>query len=264
MTDVLPTVGRVRRDRVLSIAGCLLVVAALAIIWSARLTISRDMYVSELGAMGEPTAGWFRTALLLIVTGGSLIAWAGRRIRTVAPLLRVCTPAVTLWIGCTFFLVASQVTCTRGCPIPYGSTFTWQDFTHTSVAVLAFGAACFAMLQVSFAVGHRALRVFSLTCGITVAVIAGAGGILSLARFATNVGSVFELLATTVALGWLAAFGIAVGHTSAAQKSQQGIREADELVDLVLIPIDPPHPGFGVHRHEIPVLLPHDEGALGT
>ncbi len=36
--------------------GCLLVAAALAIIWAARLTVTRDLYVSELGAEGEPTA----------------------------------------------------------------------------------------------------------------------------------------------------------------------------------------------------------------
>lgn len=257
-------VGRGRRDRVLAIFGCHLVIAALAIIWGARLSIPRELYVSELGAPGEPTADWFRAALLLIVAGGSLIAWCGRRIRTVAPLLRACTPAVTLWVGCAFFLVASEITCTRGCPLPYGPTFTWQDFIHTSVAVLAFGAACFAMLQVSFAVGHRALRMLSLCSGFAVAVIAGSGGILSLARFATNVGSVFELLATTVALGWLAAFGIAVGQTSGMQESQQGIRESHELMDLVLIPVDPPHLGLGVNGHEVPVLLPHDEGAFGT
>ena len=35
--------------------GCLLVAAALAVIWGARLTVTRDLYVSELGAEGEPT-----------------------------------------------------------------------------------------------------------------------------------------------------------------------------------------------------------------
>lgn len=250
--------------------GCVLVVAALAVIWGARLTVPRVMYVSELGATGEPTAEWFRAALLLIVAGGSLVAWAGRRIRTAAPLLRAWTPAISLWIGCAFFLVASQVTCTARCPLPYGPSFTWQDLIHTSVAVLAFAAACWAMLQCSFAVGHRALRRFSLASGIAVAVVAGAGGILSLARFGTNVGSVLELVATTIALAWLGVLGVSLAwrasavRPSAAQQFEQAVGEPDELVDLVVVPVDPPHVRLGVDRHEVPVLLPHDERALGT
>jgi hypothetical protein len=187
--------------------GCLLVSAALAIIWIARSTVQRDLYVSELGAVGEPTAGWFRVALLLVVGGGSLIALAARDIRTAAPILRLWTPAVSLWVGCGFFLVASQVTCTANCPLPVGPTFTWQDFVHTTVAVLAFSAACWAMLQVSFASGNRMLARFSLASGCLVAVVAGVGGILSLARFQAAFGSRLELVATTVAIGWLILLG---------------------------------------------------------
>jgi hypothetical protein len=186
-----------------TIVGSILVVTALVIIWVARESTHRDLYVSELGARGEPTAHWFQAALLLIVAGGSLIAYAGRGIRSRVPILRIWTPAVSLWIGCGFFLVASQVTCTSGCPLPVGPSFTWQDLTHTVVAVLAFAAACWAMLQTSFAHGHRALAAFSLATGLAVAVIAGTGGIFSLARFDTSFGSRLELAATTIALGWL-------------------------------------------------------------
>ena len=249
----------------LAILGCVLVAAALAIIWGARLTVPRVMYVSELGATGEPTAEWFRAALLLIVAGGSLIAWSARRIRSIAPLLRTWTPAISLWIGCGFFLVASQVTCTARCPLPYGPSFTWQDFIHTSVAVLAFAAACWGMLQCSFAVGHRSLRRFSLASGIAVAVVAGTGGILSLARFGTDVGSVLELVATTIALAWLGVLGATLTwRASAAQQLEQAVGEADELVDLVVVPVDPPHVRLGFDRHEVPVLLPDDERAFGT
>jgi hypothetical protein len=120
------------------------------------------------------------------------------------------TPAVSLWIASGFFLVASQVTCTAGCPLPYGPTFDWQDVTHIACAVLAFAAACWAMLQTSFAREHRILARFSLAMGGGVAVIAGAGGILSLARFATDFGSRLELAATTLAILWVAVFGVAV------------------------------------------------------
>ena len=200
------------RRRVVELAGTFLgsafVLAALVIIWVARLEQDRDLYVSELGAAGQPTAHWFEGALLLIVAGGSLIAYAARGIRSRVPLLSVWAPAVSLWVGCGFFLIASQVTCTSGCPLPVGASFTWQDLIHTVVAVLAFAAACFGMLQVSFAVGHRSLARLSLGAGVAVALIAGAGGILSLARFQADFGSRLELTATTIALGWLLTLGV--------------------------------------------------------
>lgn len=200
------------RRRVVELAGTFLgsvfVLAALVIIWVARLEQDRDLYVSELGAAGQPTAHWFEGALLLIVAGGSLIAYAARGIRSRVPLLSVWAPAVSLWVGCGFFLIASQVTCTSGCPLPVGASFTWQDLIHTVVAVLAFAAACFGMLQVSFAVGYRSLARLSLGAGVAVALIAGAGGILSLARFQADFGSRLELAATTIALGWLLTLGV--------------------------------------------------------
>ncbi|MEP6481359.1 MAG: hypothetical protein ABJA94_05060 [Rhodoglobus sp.] len=203
-----PVGSRMRRAEIFAaLAGCVLVVAALAIIWAARLTIPRDLYVSELGAVGMPTAKWFEAALLLIVLGGSAIAWSGRRVRSRVRVLSAWAPAVSLWIACGFFLFASQVTCTAGCPIPYGSTFVLQDFLHTSAAVLAFAAACWAMLQSSFAQDHRVLAVFSGTVGILVAVIAGTGGMFSLLHFQQAFGSRLEFVATTLAIGWLVVFG---------------------------------------------------------
>lgn len=190
-----------------AVLGCLAVIAALAIIWGARLTVPRDLYVSELGAVGEPTADWFRVALLLIVLGGSLIAWSGRGIRSTAPVLRLWAPAVSLWIGCAFFLFASQVTCTKGCPLPYGPTFNLQDFLHTLAAVLAFAFACWAMLQTSFAREHKVLSRLSLVASLSVAVIAGTGGLLSLFKFQQGFGSRLEFIATTIAIAWVVMFG---------------------------------------------------------
>ncbi len=195
-----------------AILGSVIVLVALVIIWGARVVQGRDLYVSELGAAGQPTARWFQAALVLVVVGGSLIAYAARSIRSRVSVLAAWSPAVSLWIGCAFFFVASQVTCTTGCPLPVGASFTWQDLIHTVVAVLAFSAACFGMLQVSFAVGHRSLARLSLGAGVAVAVIAGAGGILSLARFEAGFGSRLELAATTIALGWLFALGMTMAR----------------------------------------------------
>jgi len=190
--------------------GCALVVVALAIIWGARLTIARALYVSELGAEGMPTAKWFQAALVLIVIGGSAVAWSGRRVRSSVRVLRLWTPAISLWVACAFFLFASQVTCTQGCPIPYGDTFNLQDFLHTLAAVLAFAAACWAMLQTSFAREHRLLAALSLTTAILVAVIAGTGGLFSLFRFQVVLGSQLEFIATTIAIAWLVVFGVLI------------------------------------------------------
>ena len=193
-----------------AVVGCLLVVVALVIIWSARLTIPRDLYVSELGAQGMPTAASFQIALLLIVAGGTAVAWSGRHVRSSVRILSAWTPAVSLWIACGFFLFASQVTCTSGCPLPYGPSFTWQDFSHTLAAVLAFAAACWAMLQTSFAREHRVLAGLSLALGVLVAVIAATGGILSLVRWQQGFGSQLEFVATTLAIFWLVVFGVVI------------------------------------------------------
>lgn len=203
-----PLLNRRSAELAGTLVGSVFVLVALVIIWVARVSQGRDLYVSELGAAGQPTAHWFEGALLLIVVGGSLIAYAARGIRSRVPVLSVWAPAVSLWIGCGFFLIASQVTCTSGCPLPVGASFTWQDLIHTVVAVLAFAAACLGMLQVSFAVGHRSLARLSLGAGMAVALIAGAGGILSLARFQVDFGSRLELAATTIALGWLLTLGL--------------------------------------------------------
>jgi hypothetical protein len=48
----------------------------------------------------------------------------------------------------------------------------------------------------------------SLATGILVAVIAGTGGLLSLFRFQTVLGSRMEFVATTIAIAWLVVFGV--------------------------------------------------------
>ncbi|MFK3678115.1 DUF998 domain-containing protein [Microbacterium sp. NPDC090218] len=198
-----------------AIVGSVLVGVALTIIWIARLSIDRVLYVSGLGAAGEPTAGWFELALLLLVAGGFSVAWAARGLRSTAPWLSIWSPSLSVAIASSLFLVASQVPCTTGCPLPVGPTFTWQDLVHTTVAVLAFALAAFAMLQVSFVKDRAMLRILSLGAGISTAVIAAAGGILSLLQYRTDIGSILELVATTIGMGWLAILG---AETAFAQR----------------------------------------------
>jgi hypothetical protein len=220
-------------DVVTSIAGSILVLAALILIWAARLTVHAEIYVSELGATGMPTAHVFELALLLIVAGGSLIAFAGKDIRSRIRWLAIWTPAVSLWIACGFFLVASQVTCTAGCPLPYGPTFDWQDVTHITCATLAFALACFGMLQSAFSAGHRILARFSGISAIAVGVVSGLGGLASIARIDTDLGSRFELIATTLAIAWVVVFGITIAarriRSERTEKGQRVINSSSRL-----------------------------------
>jgi hypothetical protein len=204
-------------DVAAALLGSVLVLAALALIWGARVTVERNLYVSELGAVGEPTAAVFRVALLLVVAGGSLIAFATRAVRSSVRYLRAWTPAISLWAASGFFLVASQVTCTSGCPVPYGPLFTWQDLIHIVCAVLAFAAACWAMLQVSFTRNQPLLAGFSRVAGTAVALIAAVGGLLSLAGTATGFGSWLEFVATTIAIVWLAVYGLLAARLAAGR-----------------------------------------------
>lgn len=224
-------------DVTTSILGACLVAAALVIIWIARLQVGgQGVYVSELGAPGMPTAQIFEIALLLIVGGGCLVGFASMDIRSRVRWLAIWTPSVSLWIASGFFLVASQVTCRYGCPLPItnsitGTTIDWQDLTHIVCATAAFVVACFAMIQVAFAHDHRALARFSLVLAIAVGAISGLGGILSLARFGTDVGADAELTATTLAIAWVVVYGcmIAVGRTRVQRAEGGDIRSSSRL-----------------------------------
>lgn len=224
-----------------SIVGSVLVAAALSIIWVARLSIDRVLYVSGLGADGEPTAGWFELALLLLVVGGLSVAWAARGLRSTVPWLSIWTPSFSVAMASALFLVASQVTCTTGCPLPVGPAFTWQDLVHTTVAVLAFALAAFAMLQVSFVEGRRTLRILSLVAGISTAVIAAAGGLLSLLQFRTDIGSILELVATTIGMGWLAILGMdtAFAQRAGAARRQTWVRVSKEKTGALVGSVAP-------------------------
>jgi hypothetical protein len=218
-------------DVVTSLVGSLLVLVALVIIWAARLTIDTQIYVSELGAPGMPTARAFEVALLLIVAGGSLIAFAGKDIRSRVRWLAIWTPAVSLWISCGFFAVASQVTCTPGCPLPVNPILDLQDVTHITCATAAFVIASFAMLQSAFSVDHRILARFSLAMAIAVGVVSGIGGLCSLLRVDTDFGSRAELVATTLAIAWVIVFGITIAaRRIREQRASRREREAQRLI----------------------------------
>ena len=190
------------RAAVLALA-CVLALTGLGLIWAARLSADRFLYVSELGAVGEPTAEVFRWALMTVAVAAALVALCAPRLAPRIRWLAAVPPALVLAGAALAFAVASQVTCTAYCPLPVGPAFTWQDLIHTVCAVLGFAGAALVMLQAAADDRLRGLARFSLVAAIAVAVIAGAGGLLSLLRFATQLGGILELIATSIALLWL-------------------------------------------------------------
>lgn len=224
-----------RTDRlrpVVALTGCLSAGLGLALVWLARSRVDRPVYVSELGADGEPTAALFEVALLLVVVAGACVAWAGRGVRSAWPVLGAWSVSTSVGVAAGLFLVASQVPCTAGCPLPVGPTATAQDAVHTGAAVVAFAAACVAMLQAASSSRGRALRLLSGACGVAVALVAATGGILSLAGVATDLGGVLELVATSIAISWLVVFGATTasgaGGTATVDARARGRRTSAE------------------------------------
>lgn len=226
-----------------AIGGGVLVVVATVLIWAARLSLGKNSYVSGLGATGEVTAPVFNAALLMVAVGGLCVAVAvrhvavcegSRRRRSWVRLLLV--PWLLLGLSSLCFLVASRVTCTYECPIPSSPLFTVQDAVHISFAVLGFAFACLAMIGSAIGSRLRAIRRLSWFAGSAVAVIAGVGGLLSLAEVGQRVGSWLEFAAMTIALFWLVAYGLAevlaagqpaVGDGDAADAAADGVRQID-------------------------------------
>jgi hypothetical protein len=195
--------------RIALTAGAVASVAGVGLIWFARAHIPRPVYVSELGARGMPTAPLFVVALLLVAAGAALIAIAGRHPRFRLPLIGTASAGGTIAISSVFFVVASQVSCTAGCPVPLvGAGTTFQDLVHTTAAVLGFVAGCAAMLQVGLVGWRMRIARFSIAACCAVAVITIVGGMLSIFRTATDLGGVLEFVGTTVAIGWLACYGL--------------------------------------------------------
>lgn len=202
--------------------GALLVLAGLALLLAARISIgtSRWVYVSEMGAPDLPTAGTFRIALLLVAAGGTAIAIGARAVRT--RLLPALPPALAILLAAGCFALASQITCSAGCPLPVGPRFSWQDLIHTSAAVLGFASACLAMLQLATARERPGVARLSLIAGIAVALVAGAGAILSLLRLWLGVGGTLEFVATGIAVLWLAVVGFVLAGEELSARATRG------------------------------------------
>ncbi len=193
------------------LAGAACAIVGLVLVWTARLSLGRNAYVSELGADGELTASQFRLALILVAIAGLCVFVSALRCNAQECNARGCGAEGIAWCIITAsacFALAATVPCTKGCPFPVGERFSLQDLVHTSVAVAGFALAAIAMLLAWWINRSNSIGCVSLVASISVAVVAGAGGILSLARMGTDFGSWCELIATSMALAWLAYYGV--------------------------------------------------------
>jgi hypothetical protein len=201
-----------RARRVAALVGAAAVVAAVVVIWAARATLPQWVYVSELGAVGASTAGAFEGALLAIAAGGASIAFAAGPLRADNRLLGVWPVAGTIGASAVCFVVASQVTCTNTCPVPFVNPMAQpQDLVHIVFAVLGFALGCYAMLQCAFVRGHVVVLRMSMVACFAVAAITVVGGVLAIVHVAVDLGAAAEYVGMSIAIGWLATLGVMLG-----------------------------------------------------
>ena len=245
---------RTRRSRLADLVVGAVAMAALVaggvIIGLQRARYTRYLYVSELGAQGSPTADHFRWGFVCVVVGIALVSWILRDVRSEGFLLSLCRPALTLAAAAGCFLVASQVTCSKGCPLAFTPAAAPNDAVHIIAAVAGFAAGALAMLQFATAPERRTRRI-SVVSGLLVAVIAGTGGLLSLADTHTDLGSTLEYVATGIGLGWLVT--ITAAHLWQGQRASPVALAHNAAVPLKPPPSDPAWTGgstAGLRRQE--------------
>ncbi len=195
---------RSRADAIVASLAVASLVAGAIVIGVARVQLGIYLYISELGALTMPTAGLFQAGFVLVVAGILLVGVIVRDVRSRVPLLRGWAPAASLVTAGALFLVAAAVPCSLGCPSLLTAEAQWRDWVHIAAAVLGFAAGCVAMLQFATASDRWVARL-STVGGLAVALIAATGGIISLARGNTDVGSTLEYVAAGLGIVWMLA-----------------------------------------------------------
>lgn len=194
-------------DVVVAALAALCLCAGAAVIGWVRVDLDRYRYISELGAQGMPNAAVFQVGFVLVISGILLVAVVLRDVTTRLPLLRRATPAAALVAAAGLFLVAAAVPCSDGCPSLLTDAAQWRDWVHIVAAVLAFVAGCLAMLQFATARDRWVARL-STAGGLAVGLIAATGGIISLMRGNTDVGSTLEYIAAGIGVVWMLAMAL--------------------------------------------------------
>ncbi|MCM3613088.1 DUF998 domain-containing protein [Microbacterium enclense] len=214
MTDTLERpadIGAGRLDRFptrLAQLGGIAAFVSAGLIWVCRAGDPSVHYVSQLGATGMPTAPLFNFALLLLAVAAVLVERAAfaRGDGYVAGW-----PVASTLLACgACFGVASVITCSPGCPVPFTSGALPQDLVHISFAVTGFVLAIVAMGQVAALRRRRWMRAASVVTLIAVGATSFTGAMIALFRGDTVLGGNLEFTAATLAITWFGVFGLQV------------------------------------------------------
>lgn len=219
-----PARSRVRppRPATLATVGGSAAFVSAALIWVCRGVDPSVQYVSQLGATGMPTAPLFNLALLLLAIAAVLVdrALVGRGGGYV-----VGWPVATTLLVCGLcFAVASVITCSPGCPVPFTPGAQVQDLFHISFAVLGFVLAIVAMGQVAALRRRPWMRAASVMTLVAVGVTSFTGAMLSLFGGDTMLGGNLEFTAATLAIAWFGVFGLQVAADERAAPGRRSTR----------------------------------------
>ncbi|WP_186316548.1 DUF998 domain-containing protein [Microbacterium sp. BH-3-3-3] len=201
----------------LATSGGVAAFVSAALIWVCRLWEPGVQYVSQLGATAMPTAPLFNTALLLLAIAAVLV---DRSLVVRGGGYRVGWPIATTLLVCGLcFGVASVVTCSPGCPIPFTEGALPQDLIHISFAVLGFVLAIVAMGQVAAIRRRPWMRAASVITLVAVGVTSFTGAMIALFRGDTVLGGNLEFTAATLAIAWFGVFGLQVAADERRSRS---------------------------------------------
>ncbi|MDF2990783.1 MAG: ABC-type multidrug transport system, ATPase and permease component [Microbacterium sp.] len=210
--------GRRSPAVVLATIGSIAAFASAGLIWVSRSWEPSVHYVSQLGATGMSTAPVFNLALLLLAVATVLVdrAVVGR-----ARTYRVGWPVATTLVACGLcFALASVVTCSPGCPVPFTPGALPQDIIHISSAVMGFVLAIVAMGQVAALRRRLWMRAASIATLIAVGATSFTGAMISVFRGDTVLGGNLEFTAATLAIAWFGVFGLQVAADERATSAR--------------------------------------------
>lgn len=200
--------GRLRRPAHVATAGAIAAFASVGLIWLCRSWEPSVHYVSQLGATGMSTAPVFNLALLLLAVATVLV---DRAVVGSARPYRAGWPVAATLVACGLcFALASVVTCSPGCPVPFTPGALPQDLVHISSAVMGFVLAIIAMAQVAALRRRPWMRAASVATLVAVGATSFTGAMISLFRGDTVLGGNLEFTAATLAIAWFGVFGLQV------------------------------------------------------
>ncbi len=209
-----PSAARFRQIRLvvtLALAFLTAFLALLLLAWRRAGSPGIDVYLSQLGASGQPGAGPYRLAVLCVGGATALVAVAWR--------LRA--PAVGaagfLGLSAAMFVVSASVPCAPGCPIPVRDGLsTLPNLVHFSVSGAAFALAVAAMSSVGAADVDPALRRRSDLAARIAMVLYGVLAALMLAFGHGLANGIVERFLAVLSLAWLTMAALALCRRPAA------------------------------------------------